>query len=302
MRMPFLPFLILWFASGSAQFCSSSREFAVDNCTACPTRDHTRGGVQMAVCDKRDAGTGNGTTYSCVCLDFPNSGSMPPLAYYPHVEGNTTRCVSSWSMAPHLYTTLVVVGAGLQLYAATHLMYIVVLSGMFSCAGSCKQRCTKNNSSALVMCIVPLCWLPIFLWTIVAQGERDIENTWRGYDLISIIAAFALDVGAALLYTRYSQTLTLSVRLILTSTPTLTATPTLTLTATSTPTLTLTVTPTLTLTLTLTATPTPTPTLTLTLTHCYTSVCDMVFGGDDEADWRRCISITFWILAISGSL
>ena len=28
----------------------------------------------------------------------------------------------------------------------------------------------------------------------------------------------------------------------------------------------------------------------------YTSVCDMVFGGDDEAGWRHCINITFWTL------
>ena len=25
-------------------------------------------------------------------------------------------------------------------------------------------------------------------------------------------------------------------------------------------------------------------------------VCDMVFGGDDEAGWRHCINITFWTL------
>ena len=43
--------LSLWFASSSAQLCASSREFAVGNCTACPTFDQTRhGGIRMAVC------------------------------------------------------------------------------------------------------------------------------------------------------------------------------------------------------------------------------------------------------------
>ena len=131
MHLPFLPFLILWFASGSAQLCASSREFAVDNCTACPTLDHTRGDVRMAVCEERAAGIGVGKAYACVCLNFPDRA--PALVYYPHVEGNVTRCASSWATAPQLNTALVVVCVCVQLYAATHLMYIVVLSGMFSC-------------------------------------------------------------------------------------------------------------------------------------------------------------------------
>ena len=76
MCLPFLPFLILWFASGRAQLCSFSREFAVDNCTACPTLDHTRGDVRMAVCQERAAGTGVGIAYACVCLDFPDAEAL----------------------------------------------------------------------------------------------------------------------------------------------------------------------------------------------------------------------------------
>ena len=91
MRLPFLPFLILWFASGSAQLCGTSREFAVDNCTACPTLDHTHGDVEMAVCEEREADTGDNIAYACVCLNFPASVRAPPLVYYPHVEGNVTQ-------------------------------------------------------------------------------------------------------------------------------------------------------------------------------------------------------------------
>ena len=152
MRLPFLPFLILWFASGSAQLCSSSREFAVDSCTACPKLDHTRGGVEMAVCEKRATATGNGTAYACVCLDYPKIRFISPLIYYPQVEGNVTRCANSWATAPQLFTALFFVTACAQLYAATHLMYIVVFSGM------CSSGCTKMNSSALLICMAPLFW------------------------------------------------------------------------------------------------------------------------------------------------
>ena len=34
----------------------------------------------------------------------------------------------------------------------------------------------------------------------------------------------------------------------------------------------------------------------------YTSICDMVFSGDDVAGWRHCINITFWTLASASSL
>ena len=34
----------------------------------------------------------------------------------------------------------------------------------------------------------------------------------------------------------------------------------------------------------------------------YTSMCDMVFGGDDVAGWRHCINITFWALVSAGLL
>ena len=34
----------------------------------------------------------------------------------------------------------------------------------------------------------------------------------------------------------------------------------------------------------------------------YTSVCDMVFSGDDEARWRRGINMAFWTLASASVL
>ena len=173
MCLSFLPFLILCFASGSAQLCASSREYAVDNCRACPTLDHTHGDVKMAVCEERAAGTGNGTAYACVCLKFPETGTAHPLVYYPRVEGNVTRCASSWATAPQLNTALVVISVCAQLYAATHTMYIAVFSGMFSCT---QHKCTKINASALSLSIMSMCRLSMNLWTISAQGEGDIGS------------------------------------------------------------------------------------------------------------------------------
>ena len=155
MRLQFLTFLILWLASCDAQLCSSSREFAVNNCTACPTIDHTRGDIQMAVCEEREAGPGVGVAYACRCLDFPESSGASILVYYPHVEGNATRCASSWGTAPTMYTAFVVVCAGFQLFTTMHFVYIVVFTGMCSCR---QHRCTKINTSALFLAIVqPSC-------------------------------------------------------------------------------------------------------------------------------------------------
>ena len=190
MRLSFLPFLILWFGSGSAQLCSS-REFAVDNCTACPTHDHARD-VHMANC------TGNGTAYTCLCLDHPHHGGTPPLVYYPHVEGGVTRCASAWETAPQLNTALFVVCVCAMLYAATHLMYVVVISKMFSCK---QHRCTKNSASALLLCFNRLCRLSMFLWIFVAQGKVDIGNAWLGYHVNWNLKGVFFDLGAALLYT-----------------------------------------------------------------------------------------------------
>merc|ERR1719174_1359809 len=152
----------------------------------------------MAVCEKQAAGTGNGKAYACRCIDYPDYGSTLPLVYYPRVEGNVMRCASSWATAPQLYTALVVVCGCAMLYAATHLMYIIVLSGMFSCK---QPRCTKTSASALLYCMSRLCWISMFLWTIVAQGEVDIGNAWLGYHFAWITNNISLDVGAALLYT-----------------------------------------------------------------------------------------------------
>ena len=191
---PLLPFLLLWFASGNAQLCGSSREFAVDNCTDCLKVDHSRGHIQMAECQDRTAGT------ACVCLDYPNAGLTPPLVYYPRIDGNNRTCATSWSTAPGLFSTLVFVTACAQLYAATHMLYIVVRRGMFLPSHRA-NRFTKNNVSALFYCIHQLCWLSLNLWTVAAQAEGDIGTTWFGYHFVYVSNIVAFDVGAALFYT-----------------------------------------------------------------------------------------------------
>ena len=242
MRLPFLPFLLLWFVSGSAQLyasyrkfavaqlCVSSREFAVDNCTAfCPTFDRNRDDIPMAVCEERATVTGNGTAYACVCLDYPVKAA--PLVYYPHMEGNETRCASSLATARSQLdmTLLDLLCVCSQLYAATHLMYIAVLSGMCSCT---QHKCTTISASALLLCISCMFGTLIYLWSVAAQGKGVFRNAWLVYDFVLLTASISLAAGLVLLYT---------------------------------------------------------------------SVCDMVFGGDDEAGWRHWINITFWTL-ISGSV
>ena len=111
------------------------------------------------------------------------------------------------------------------------MMYIIVLSGMCSCK---QHRCTKLNASALLMCMLALCWLFVFVWTIAAQGESDFAKAWLGcYYLVWNTSLVGCDVGMVL---------------------------------------------------------------------WFTSVCDMVFSGDDVAGWRHCISITFWTTASASSL
>ena len=206
MRLPVLMVMLQWL--GSDGICSSLRKFAVENCTACLTHDHTRGDVRMAVCKERQADTGGGTAGICECLNFPANALLAgALVYYPRVEENVTRCTNSWENSSRLNTALLIIAGVVIVYAATHLLYIVVGSGM------CSKKCTKSNASALFMCMFVLSWLPLLLWRIAGQGEITIGNSgarhyaWLGhsFDIVEMFAALFFDVGQVLLCTSISD-------------------------------------------------------------------------------------------------
>ena len=205
MRLLFRLFLFRLFLSlcvASANVCAAPREFAVDNCTACPTFDHTRGNVQMAVCEERGVDAGGTMIYACVCGNFPASSFLVHgLLYYPQIEGNVTRCAASWATAPVLYTCLSVVGAGVILYAVSHLFYIVLLST--TCCGN-STGCKKVNVSAFFFIVAGLFWTCIPLWRIITQGEIAIgagSNMWlaHGFDNMLLGGVISQTIGMVLL-------------------------------------------------------------------------------------------------------
>ena len=140
--------LSLWPGSTGAQkLCSSAREYTVDNCTACPTSDLTRhGNIPMAVCEERVTDTRDETSYTCVCGNFPTSSLVLVDRYYPHQEGNMTRCAISQSTAPYLHAASSLMSLGVLLYSAAHLLYISLLSRICCCS---RHGCTKVNGAAL---------------------------------------------------------------------------------------------------------------------------------------------------------
>ena len=139
MRLLFWLFLSLRFENAVAQLCASSREFGVDNCTACPTLDRTGPvNIPMAVCKGRAAEPtgGNTTTYTCVCGNFPASTLISAVRYYPQIDGNNvTQCAPSWATAPKVYTAFAIVSAAVILYAAAYCFYITLLSRICCCHG-----------------------------------------------------------------------------------------------------------------------------------------------------------------------
>ena len=138
--LPFLLFLILWFASANGNCVV---EFKVNNCTEeCPEFDHTRGNIKIAACVYDN--TSN--TSTCSCANFPRESLSPIMQYYPQV-GHTSRCVNAFETAPALYTVMAVVSNGIILYAAAHLLYLVAQSGMFSCTD---RSCSKVDVAALL--------------------------------------------------------------------------------------------------------------------------------------------------------
>ena len=190
-------FVIQRLASANDQGCGwsgvSYREFSVKNCTECPIVDPNRGGIQMADCADN----------TCTCGNFPTQALSPVLLYYVDDQGDAPRCKSSWSTAPALYTAFSVVSASVMAYAAIHLFYIVVLSGM--CSSERQKRFTKANTSALFFAIEQLFYLPVPLWLVSAQGELTVGNIgaeWLGYifDILHMCREIPHNVGVTLLY------------------------------------------------------------------------------------------------------
>ena len=198
-RISFLLPLFHFLASASAKL--SYREFPVDNCAACPTLDHTHGDIEMAVCEERVPNT----SYACVCGNFPADTGWTIVQYYPHTEGNVTRCENAWSTAPGAHMTLFAVSASVTLYAAVHLFYIVVFSGMCSHE---HQRCTKMNVGALIYCVMQLCYLAYSLVLLVFQDDVPIRNSDKAWVVrifyivvLPLLVVSATSLGATLVFT-----------------------------------------------------------------------------------------------------
>ena len=129
--------------------CELSRNFPVENCSVCSTHDTTRGNIEMAKCDDTNATNGSPM---CVCRNFPaNASRYTILVYYPQVTGKGITCMNDWAIAPHLEVVSRLLGLGLNLYAAVHLVYTIWLAGLFSCQ---RNKCTKINVSMLCLTVV----------------------------------------------------------------------------------------------------------------------------------------------------
>ena len=207
MRAPFLLLLIQWFASVSAQqSCASFFEFTVDNCTACPTRDHTRGDIEVAVCEERAANT----SYACVCRQKDHSVTYS-FFNFPHVDGSGTRCANSWETAPNAYAALTVVSSSVLLYPMTHFFYIAMLSGICSCK---HHRCTKINTASLIMGIYLLLAVVHLVIRATSQGKHvgtaGAEYYARAHNSLEIVTwcqGVVIDLVIALTCTSISDTL-----------------------------------------------------------------------------------------------
>ena len=205
MRLPFPPFLILWFASGSAQLCGSSREYAVDNCTACPTLDHSHGDIGMAICEERAANTSSTSGSTCACHG-PHSIGMALVVYFPHVDGSGTRCANSWETAPHAYAALTVVSGSALLYATAHLFYIAMFSGICSCR---RHKCTKTNIAALFIGMHELLmFIALVAIRVASQGKNAgargaVYYIWvrSAMRILNWCACSFLETGFALYFT-----------------------------------------------------------------------------------------------------
>ena len=203
MYLSFLTLLILWVAPGSAQLCTSSREFAVDNCTACPT---LRGDIEVAICEERVANT----SYACVCSQIDHSVTYS-FFNFPLVDESGTRCANSWEMAPHLYTAFSLVAGSVLLYPMTHVFYIVILSRIFLCK---RRTCTKSNIGALFIAIWLLLTFVHLIIRVTSQGKNagtiDADYYARAHNHLKMLfwsEHVFLDLAVALYCTNISDTL-----------------------------------------------------------------------------------------------
>ena len=207
MRVPFLLLLIQWFTSVSAQqSCSSFFEFAVDNCTACPIHDHTRGDIEVAVCKERAANT----SYACVCRQKDHSVTYSSF-YFPHVDGSGTRCANSWETAPHAYAALSVVSSSVVLYPTTHFFYIAMFSGLCSCK---RHSCTKVNTASLLLGIYTLLAFIHLVIRAASQGKNAGSSGAEYYawahnslTIVNWCGGAFLDLGVAVYCTNISDML-----------------------------------------------------------------------------------------------
>ena len=170
----------------TAHPCGYFREFAVANCTACPTFDETRPGVQMAVCKDRVGDKGGEMAYTCVCGNFPRS-LEPALWYYPKAEGNVTKCAASWAEAPKLFTALTAIYVVVMVYALAHVFYIIALSRICCCKPGV---CTKNSAAALLLGVGWLFHVALQVWRIAAQGEIAVGYS-NAYEHAALVYGFS---------------------------------------------------------------------------------------------------------------
>ena len=205
MRILILLLLIQWLACTRAylpKLCGLKREFEVGSCAACRTLDRTRGDIKMASCQMRE-----NTSY-CACGNFPDTPyyrSVSTVVYYAYTSGNgnETKCTNDWAMAPDLYIAARVVAAGGFLYAATHLAYIAVFSGMCSLKYGASG---KVSASALLYLIGAVLWASSQLWRIAGQAFTIGISYRYVLDVLVVFAYTSTRVAGALLLTSVADT------------------------------------------------------------------------------------------------
>ena len=207
----YLQFVVLLMCV-SAKLCASSRflkvrEFAVHNCTACVTRDEWWN-ITIAKCENQTADKEVNATYVCKCLSI--TATRWEIQNFPRHQGNATRCSAFKYLytLPWYLTAVQIVGGCMCLYAATHAFYVVVVSGMCSCE---RCRCTKHNTSTLIMGISALCSIINTLVYSVLNGVfgmYDISTTNLvafSHTVRTVCAPLAASMSLVLLATSISD-------------------------------------------------------------------------------------------------
>ena len=168
----------------------------MENCTACPTHSRTvRGNIQVAVCETRGSRGKIEMAYTCVCGRFPQTGKSY-LSFFAQIDGNSTRCIDSWEMAPHLYTTLAVVAIGIHLYMAAQCFYVSFLSGM------CRTKAAVGSFFWGLCALITAIYLTLFVSGRDHVAINGGHNAWivsfNGWTMMGVIS---LAIGQALICT-----------------------------------------------------------------------------------------------------